>query len=146
MIFTMKYLIDTDICGFYLRGKYSINEKIKEVKPEHCFVSEITILELIYGARKSEQYEKHIKDIQVIESLFTVLPIETVYDRFALEKVKLKIDGKLIPDFDLLIGSTAVERNLIMVTNNEKHLGRISGISIENWTNPAFNKFAERNT
>jgi tRNA(fMet)-specific endonuclease VapC len=60
--------------------------------------------------------------------------------------VKLKTAGKLIPDFDLLIGSTAVERSLIMVTNNEKHLSRISDISIENWTNPLYNKFAERNT
>jgi tRNA(fMet)-specific endonuclease VapC len=109
-------------------------------------VSEITILELIYGARKSEQYEKHIKDIQVIETLFTVIPIEAVYDRFALEKVKLKTAGKLIPDFDLLIGSTAAERDLIMVTNNERHLRRISSLSIENWTNPSFNKFADPNT
>ena len=39
----------------------------------------------------------------------------------------------LIPDFDLLIGSTAVENSMVMVTNNERHLNRITGIKIENW-------------
>ncbi len=41
----MRYLIDTDICVFYLRGEYSLNQKLKEVQPENCFVSEITIVE-----------------------------------------------------------------------------------------------------
>ena len=137
----MKYLIDTDICGFYLRGKLSINKKIKEVGSRNCYVSEITILELTYGAKNSDNYSKHIKDIYAIKSLFGVIPIASVYDIFAEQKVKLKRSGMLIPDFDLLIGSTAIENSMVMVTNNERHLNRITGIKIENWTKPMFNKY-----
>ena len=39
----------------------------------------------------------------------------------------------MISDFDLLIGSTAVENDLIMVTENVSELKRIEGIQIENW-------------
>jgi len=137
----MQYLIDTDICGFYLRGKYSINQKLKDVESENCFVSEITIVELIYGARMSNDYSRHINEIDKIKSLFEVIPIEEVYDGFAIEKIRLKKEGALISDFDIFIGSTAMTRELIMVTNNEKHLNRIRGISIENWTKPDYNKF-----
>lgn len=77
--------------------------------------------------------------------LFIVFFIEIVYDRFVLEKVKFKIEGKFILDFDLLIGFIVVEWNLIMVINNEKYFGWILGILIENWMNFVFNKFVERN-
>lgn len=41
--------------------------------------------------------------------------------------------GKMIEDFDLLIGCTAVANGLVMVTDNTKHFSRIEGIVLENW-------------
>ena len=52
---------------------------------------------------------------------------------YAKEKAKLRKSGKLIDDFDILIGATAVANNLILVTENENHLNRLSKINIENW-------------
>lgn len=139
----MEYILDTDICLFYLRGKFNLNKKIRDVGIESCYISEITVLELIYGARKSEYYDKHIKDVDKIKELFQAIPIEEAYEEFAKEKVRLKKAGNLIPDFDLLIGVTSLSRNMKMVTNNEKHLDRIENIEIENWTKPEFNKFVK---
>lgn len=132
----MKYLLDTDICIFFLKNKFKIKEKIIDVGIENCFISEITIAELKYGAVKSNNYEKHIKEVEKIEELFIVIPIYESFNHFAKEKVQLQKQGALIPDFDLLIGSTAIHNQLVMVTNNEKHLNRIAGIQIENWKNP----------
>jgi tRNA(fMet)-specific endonuclease VapC len=39
----------------------------------------------------------------------------------------------MISDFDLLIGCTSIENDLIMVTENIKEYERISEIKIENW-------------
>lgn len=69
----------------------------------NCYVSEITIAELMYGAHFSSQYEKHIKEVDRIEELFTVVPIYSTFDLFAKEKARLKKAGQLIPDFDLLM-------------------------------------------
>jgi len=41
----------------------------------------------------------------------------------------------MIDDFDILIGSTAMANEMIMVTNNVSHFDRISNITIEDWTN-----------
>ncbi|WKN44738.1 type II toxin-antitoxin system VapC family toxin [Tunicatimonas pelagia] len=133
----MRYLLDTDICVHLLRGKQGIKEKIEQVGIKNCFISEITVAELKYGAEKSDNREKHSQEVEEVEELFTVLPIYPSFDRFALEKVTLQKQGILIPDFDLLIGATAVANQLTMVTNNEKHLNRIQGIRIENWVTPS---------
>ena len=39
----------------------------------------------------------------------------------------------MISDFDLLIGSTDIANELIMVTENVKEFERITNIEIENW-------------
>jgi tRNA(fMet)-specific endonuclease VapC len=36
---------------------------------------------------------------------------------------------------DMLIASIAMANDLIVVTNNEKEFGRITGLRIENWKN-----------
>lgn len=48
------YLLDTDICIAFLQGKYRLKEKIQHVAVQNCYVSEITIAELFYGAYFSE--------------------------------------------------------------------------------------------
>lgn len=50
-----KYLLDTNICAFYLRGKYDIDKAIDVVGWENCYISELTMLELKIGAELSKQ-------------------------------------------------------------------------------------------
>ena len=42
--------------------------------------------------------------------------------------------GNMIEDFDLMIGTTGVTGNLVVVTHNIKHFNRIEGIEYEDWT------------
>ena len=48
----MKYLFDSNICIHFLRGKYNIIEKLNEVGIDNCAISEITLAELVFGAKK----------------------------------------------------------------------------------------------
>lgn len=136
-----KYLIDTDICIFYLKGKFGLNKKIIEVGIENCFISEITIAELTFGAHKSTQLEKHLAEVKNIRVLFEIVPIYGSIENFGREKARLHKAGIPIPDFDLLIGTTAVANDMVMVTNNTKHMSRIEGIRIENWTKLESNSY-----
>lgn len=63
----------------------------------------------------------------------TIVPIFNSLNIYAKEKARLRKSGKMLDDFDLLIGATALANNLILVTENEKHLERMSEIRIENW-------------
>jgi tRNA(fMet)-specific endonuclease VapC len=74
-----------------------------------------------------------MKMIDAFAQELTIVPIFNALNVYAREKAKLRKSGKLIDDFDILIGATAVANNLILVTENEKHLVRISKVKIENW-------------
>ncbi len=129
----MKYLLDTNICIHFFRGKFNLNKKFKEVKLENCAISEITLAELIFGAENSSNPKKNYKLIDEFSEEIKILPIFNSINVYAKEKVKLRKNGTMISDFDLLIGSTAISNGLIMVTENVKEFERISDIEIENW-------------
>ncbi|MFO8002539.1 MAG: type II toxin-antitoxin system VapC family toxin [Marinilabilia sp.] len=129
----MKYLLDTNICIHFFRGKYGVSEKIESAKIENCSISEITLAELVYGAENSEKPEKNHRLIEKLIEMVTVLPIYDAIMTFGREKARLRKRGIMISDLDLFIGCTAVENDLIMVTENTFEFERISGIKIENW-------------
>lgn len=129
-----NYLLDTNICIYFIKGEYDLNKKIAEVGGENCFISEITVAELKYGVENSKTAEKMREVIDGFILKFHVLPIFNCLDIYAKEKARLRKIGQMIDDFDILIGSTSVKNNMVMVTNNSKHLKRIENIVIENWT------------
>ena len=129
-----KYLLDTNICAFYIRGQFNLNTKIREAGGlEFCAISEITLAELRYGAELSKYKEENAKKINTLIEFVSVLPINRAIPLFAKEKARLKSINKIIDNFDLLIGTTAVVNNLVMVSDNVKHLSRIENIKLENW-------------
>lgn len=129
----MTYLLDTNIVIFFFKGKYQIDEKLLEAGTSNCFISEITLAELKYGALYSSQPQKHLAEVEDFLNSIAVLPITAAIDTFAIEKARLRKAGNLIDDFDLLIGSTAIAHDLTLVTNNTKHFDRLDGLKIEDW-------------
>ncbi len=119
---------------FFLRGKLKLDEKVKEEGRENFYVSEITVLELYFGAENSEHPDKSMKAVNDFLGGLIIIPIYGCIQRYAKEKVRLRKLGKPMNDeFDLLIGVTAVENKLILVTDNTKDFKYIEGIELENW-------------
>jgi tRNA(fMet)-specific endonuclease VapC len=129
----MKYLLDSNICIHFFRGKFGIIDKLNSVRLSNCTISEITLVELVFGAENSDSPEKNNDIVEQFINQLTILPIFDSIRIYGKEKTRLRKEGKMISDFDLLIGCTAVEKELIMVTENVREFERISGISIENW-------------
>ncbi len=130
----MKYLLDTNICIYYMKGLYNLDVVIENVGIDNCYVSEITLAELKFGVENSERKSKNKKVLDTFLDGIKIVPIYNSLDIYAKEKARLKKSGKIIDDFDLLIGATAVANNMILVTNNTKHFKLIKGITIEDWT------------
>ena len=128
-----RYLLDTNICVFFLRGKYGMDQKIRFVGFENCYISEISLAELKYGAECSENVSKNMKLLDDFMEEIFVVPIFSALDLFASEKARLRRAGTMIDNFDLLIGCSSIVNNMILVTDNVKHFNRIHSIQIENW-------------
>lgn len=132
----VNYLLDTNICAFYLRGKYDVDQSIDRVGWNHCYISEITVLELKMdvelskqrdGVDRSPQLNLFLSDIQI-------LPINDAIDIAAQEKIRLRLSGTPCDDkFDLLIACTAMANDMVCVTDNTKDFHRFKNIKLENW-------------
>ncbi len=129
----MKYLLDTNICIHFFRGDFNLIEKIQEIGLKNCAISEITLAELVFGAENSKYPKKNFQLIDTFSEQVVILPILGGIREYGKQKVKLRKKGKMISDFDLLVGTTAIANNLIMVTENVKEFDRIEKIKIENW-------------
>ena len=127
-----QYLLDTDICVELFRHNELVIKKIETVGRRSCFVSEITIAELFYGAAKSGN-DKNYDDVQRVQSLFEVVPLRPSLRLYGINKASLQAKGLSVGEFDLLIGSCALHNNLVMVTSNLKHFTYIPNIQLEDW-------------
>lgn len=128
-----KYLLDTSICVFCLRNKYDIQKKMLEVGIQNCYISEITVAELRYGAEYSSNKEHNMKLCDELVQKLKVIPFGTSINLYSSEKARLRKSGTPVEDFDLVIGCTSVACDMIMVTDNIRHFKNIQGIQIENW-------------
>lgn len=128
-----KYILDTNICIYLSKGLFDLSAKIEDVGIDNCFISEITVAELKYGAANSNFPEKNIDKVNLIQQIFTIVYIFNSLDIYAREKARLRKVGNILDDFDLLIGATAISNNLTLVTRNISDFNRINGLEIENW-------------
>ncbi|WP_375419293.1 type II toxin-antitoxin system VapC family toxin [uncultured Hymenobacter sp.] len=131
------YLLDTNICVHFLRGEHRLDAKIATLGLALCFVSEITIAELLFGAANSTAVWQVRQRQQVAEfrELFAeqVLPIAPALEIFAGQKAALRRSGRPADDFDILIGSTALAHGLTLVTRSTRHFTSIANLPLENW-------------
>jgi tRNA(fMet)-specific endonuclease VapC len=116
---------------------FDLKRKFETAGPENCFISEITLAELMFGVENSEKKEKNRKTLDNFLTGVKIVPIFHSLELYAKEKARLRKTGKPIDEFDLLIGVTSVTHNLAMVTNNTDHFKRIKGIVLEDWTKTA---------
>lgn len=128
-----RYLLDTNICVFIMRGKHNLDKKLLDIGIENCCISEITVAELLYGAECSDRPDEIREMVRAFCDNLEVIGIDNGLEEFAKQKAALRRSGTMIDDFDLLIVSTAIANNLIAVTDNTKHFERLSALTLQNW-------------
>jgi len=127
-----KYLIDSDILIYFLKGKQEVVERISQIPIDDLYISRINYTELIYGAYNSARIEQNLKVIEPFLDNFKILEFTKKSSLiFAKEKVRLKKSGNIIADMDLMIASIAIENNCILISNNIKHFQRVQNLELE---------------
>ena len=137
----IKYLLDSDTLINFFKNKFFIPDKIGAVGVSNCFVSEITIAELLYGASYSDQPDKHFEEVELTYENFKVVPITEVLEIYGFERARLRKAGTPVDSNDIFIAATALRYDLILVTGNTKHMRRFENIRLENWTKQEHNEF-----
>jgi tRNA(fMet)-specific endonuclease VapC len=129
---TLAYLLDTDWAIHWLRGNRPVRQRLEELRGQGLAVSVVSLAEVWEGvcySRDPVQSEQGLRDFLKRVSLVSV--DEGICRRFGKERGRLRAAGKLVADFDLLIGVTARQHGLTLLTNNRRHFENIDGLRIE---------------
>lgn len=128
-------MLDTNICIYVLRNR-PIELLGKLNSAVDLSVSSIVYAELLYGLELSPKKLQKIRCEQLkrfMQHLAIVPWDEEAARHYSQIRAKLKKEGTLIGNMDLLIGSHARSLNAQLVTNNTKEFKRISGLKIAKW-------------
>jgi len=130
----VKYLLDTNICIYWLKGNEQIEQKILSVGLDNVALSFINVSELYYGAYKSQRVDTNLVMVRRLTNELNVLESDgAINEEFGSIKATLESLGTIIDDADLFIAACAKIHGLTLVTNNVKHFRRIKGLKLENW-------------
>ena len=133
----MTFLLDTNTCIVAMNdivGPARARVREEGRKRRDMFVSAVSVLELWYGAHKSERTEANLKKMTTFLELLARAPFE-IADAEAAGAVRATLErhGQPIGAYDVMIAGHALNRGWTLVTDNEREFRRIDGLKVENW-------------
>src|SRR4051794_36806209 len=110
----MIYLLDTNVCAQYLRGKNPhVLARLKAVPARDVRLCSVVAAELYYGCLRSSQPEANRIKVDEFLQPYTCLPFDNAAaDHFARIRHELERAGTPIGPYDLQIAAIALAQGL----------------------------------
>lgn len=128
-------IVDTDIISYFFRSEKKVVEKINNhiLNGGSIYLCAVTFYELKNGLIYKDS-KNMLDKLQTFVEVHNVLPLtHKGADISARIYSDLRKSGVTIGHTDILIAGTAIENDLILITNNTKHFSPISELEIDNW-------------
>lgn len=129
---TVRYLVDTDWTIHYVNGHPGIVARLDALKRDGLGLSLVSLAELYEGVYYSTDPARNERGLTDLLRAVTLIGVDVDTCRlFGRERGRLRQQRKPIADFDLLIGVTALQHDLTLLTNNRRHFELVGGLRIE---------------
>jgi tRNA(fMet)-specific endonuclease VapC len=130
-----RFMLDTDISSYILRDRPAVvGNRLRRVRGADICVSVITEAELQYGVRLAGGGDELQRDVDdFLRRLDILLWDSAAAAEYAEIRSDLDRRGSPIGNMDLMIAAHARSLGATVVTNNERHFRRVSGLRVENW-------------
>lgn len=131
----MKLMLDTNICIYVIKQKPAeVLARFNSYAVGDIVVSSITVAELQFGVRKSQQPERNQKALdQFLLPLLVVDFDQIAAASYGAIRATLERQGRPLGPLDMLIAAHALCLGLTLVTNNVGEFDRVQGLAVENW-------------
>ena len=131
-------MLDTNVVIHTIRNRPEEVRRMFTLQQGRICVSTVTLMELVYGAERSGQPDRNLRDVESFSARLDVLP----YDLEAANhtgriRAELARMGKPIGPYDAMIAGHARSRGLTVVTANTREFERVPGLVVENWIAPS---------
>lgn len=127
----LSFLIDTNLLIAFMRGEQSVRDRIDQAGV--VWISATSVGELYYGASYSGSPTRNTARVAQLVGNGRVLACDA--DTAAIYgdlKGALRRRGRLIPDNDIWIAASAVQRDLALATR-DAHFDVVPGLSVHRW-------------
>ena len=110
------YLLDTDIVIYSLKGHSAVKKNLERNLHAALKISIVTLMELYYGAYKSQKVASNIGKIKRIEDAVEIIALgRESAEIFAMLKADLEKSGIPLDDFDLILAACTLAHALVLV-------------------------------
>ncbi len=128
------YMLDTNAVSAVMRGNPQMDDRLLQLDPADWCISAVTHSEICYGLALRPEATTLIRAADAFLAVATTLAWDAVaaaaHGRL---RAQLRQAGTPIGDFDEMIAAHALSVGAVLVTDNERHFRRISGLPVENW-------------
>jgi tRNA(fMet)-specific endonuclease VapC len=136
----MKYVLDTNAVSALMRGDAEVVGKLRGVPRSEVAVPQPVLAEIEYGIERLPRSARRER----LRGRFDLIKAEVqriewtdeVSEAFGSIKALLERKGQRLEDFDAAVAAHAVAAGAVLVTANVKHMVRVSGLRLEDWSEP----------
>lgn len=134
----MKYVLDTNAVSLLMKGDASVIAHLKRVGRRDVCIPQPVVSEIAYGIQRlprSKRKDALVRRFELVrEEIARAAWTDEVSEAFGGIKAALERSGERIEDFDAAVAAHAVAQGCILVTANLKHMTRVPGLDVEDWS------------
>ena len=130
----MRYLLDSNTVIDILRSykKVKIKYQLESIKGNEVVICSVIYYEILRGFKTSDATKKLKLFLEYCDN-WQIFPLDIKATEKAVDIYLDLHKGNQIEDNDIYIAAIAMTNNCTLVTANERHFGRITGLNYVNW-------------
>jgi predicted nucleic acid-binding protein len=134
----LKYLFDTNTVSALMRGNPLVISRLQESARTDVVIAQPVVAEIEFGLSLLPRGKRKNALTQrwnvLNDELLRIAWTDAVSLAFARVKAALHKQGQLVEDFDIAIAAHALAWDLCLVSKNTRHMARVKGLKLEDWT------------
>lgn len=132
-------VLDTSAASAVMHGIVDAVDRLRKQHPNEVVLVAPVAAEIRFGLERLPRASRRRRLLEAeYKRLLEVLRWEDwtveAADEFGRQKARLSKLGTLIEDFDIAIGSAALALGARLATLNARHMTRIQGLGIDDWS------------
>ncbi|MFM8535857.1 MAG: PIN domain-containing protein [Acidimicrobiia bacterium] len=136
----IKYVLDTNTLSALMDGDQAVIDRFAAATPSDVWTPQPALAEIAFGISRLGE-SKRRRELEQRRDLLAAIQhmpwTDEVTEAFGQIKATLEKQGTRLEDFDVAIAAHAVAAGAVLVTSNIKHMKRVPGLTVEDWSEDA---------
>jgi predicted nucleic acid-binding protein len=134
----LKFVLDTNVLAALMRGDPQVVERLRKTTKTGVALPQPVASEVAYGLARLPHSKRRDSLERAWGALSAEIPrmpwTDEVSEAVGRIKATLQRTGRTIDDFDVAIAAHAVVAGASLVTFNGRHMDRVPGLVVEDWS------------